>query len=162
MAKYSERLVDKMIKLIEEDTYTITDICNILNISRKSFYQWRETKPEFDKAIADAMEMREEKLVAKARLSLQKKLEGYTLTETKLKYIPDEEDPTQLKLEEKIVKVKEYAPDNKAIQIVMDRTRPNNKPAAEGKNTIIHITVPDENTREQLEILQKRLQRNTA
>lgn len=74
MAKYSEKLVEKIVSLIEEDAYTITDICAILNISRKTFYGWRESKPEFDKAVEEATEVREEKLLVKARESLKKKL----------------------------------------------------------------------------------------
>lgn len=164
MAKYSEKTVEKVTGLIEEGIYSITDICEILHVSRKTFYSWRDSKPEFRKAIEDAMELCEEKLLAKARLSLQKKLEGYTLTETKLKYIPDEENPSELKLKEKVVKIKEYAPDNRAIKIVLDRHTPNkaeDESAGRMKNPL-QIIVRDENTKNQLEILQERLQRKTG
>jgi len=157
MAKYSNKLVEKIIDLIEEDTYSITDICTILNISRKTFYTWRETKPEFEKAINEAFERLDEKLVVKARLSLQKKLEGYTLTETKFKYIPDEEDPTQLKLKEKVVKVKEYAPDIRAIKIVLDRHEQRKTTTTEGQDPSIRITVLDDETKKQVETLKENL-----
>jgi hypothetical protein len=164
MAKYSEKLTEKIVKLIEEDRYTISDICSILNISRKTFYSWRDTKPEFCKAIDNATQIREEKLQVKARLSLQKKLDGYTLTETKYKYIPDENDPTQLKLKEKVVKVKEYAPDNRAIKLVLDRAIPNKAPElqTEATNRSLQITVLDDDTRQQLKTLHERLQKKAG
>jgi len=153
MAKYSEKLTEKMVKLIREDNYSITDICNILNVSRKTYYVWWDSKPEFCKAIDNAMEMREEELMVKARQSLKKKLEGYTLTETKYKYVPDEENPTELRLKEKIVRIKEYAPDNKAIQIVLERNVPKKDMGKENNGVPLQITVVDENTRRQLELL---------
>ncbi len=160
MAKYSEKLTEKVVKLIEEDRYTISDICSILNISRKTFYAWKDTKPEFCKAIDDAIQVQEEKLQVKARQSLQKKLDGYTLTETKYKYVPDEDNPTQLKLKEKIVKVKEYAPDNRAIKLVLDRTALNktSELQTEAISKSIQITVLDDNTQKQLKTLHERLQ----
>ncbi len=42
MAKFTEELQEKIVLLIEEDTFTITEICDILNISRKTFYEWRD------------------------------------------------------------------------------------------------------------------------
>jgi len=159
MAKYSERLIEKITALIEEGMYSITDICTILNISRKTFYSWKETKPELSKAIDTAIEQREEKLTAKARQSLQKKLEGYTLTETKLKYIPDEEDANKLRLKEKIVKIKEYAPDNGAIKIALGRGEREKLHALSQNGTSpIQIVTLDNDTRKQLEILEERLQ----
>lgn len=164
MAKYNEKTVEKVVSLIEEGIYSITDICEILHMSRKTFYSWRDSKPEFRKAIEDAMELCEEKLLAKARQSLQKKLEGYTLTETKLKYIPDDENPTELKLKEKVVKIKEYAPDNRTIKMVLDRNtlNKNGDESTDKMGAPLQIFVRDENTKNQLEILQKRLQRKTG
>lgn len=83
MAKYTERLVERIISFIEEDTYSISEICNALNINRKTFYEWRKTKPEFNEAVERAIECRDDKLLMVARNSLKKKLEGYTLTETR-------------------------------------------------------------------------------
>jgi len=51
MAKYSKELVEKIVRLIEEDVYTVTDICRLLHISRKTFYTWNESKPGFAEAV---------------------------------------------------------------------------------------------------------------
>ena len=121
MAKYTEKLTQKITSLIEEDTYSIKEICSILKISRKSFYEWKETKPEFKKAIDRAVEHRDEKLLMVARRSLKRKLEGYTLTETRTTYVPDKNNPEKLVLKSQVVKQKEYAPDTHAIKLTLSQ-----------------------------------------
>ena len=58
MGKYTQKLVEKISSLIEEDNYTITEICRIVGISRNVFYEWRTTKPEFSEALNQAFEAR--------------------------------------------------------------------------------------------------------
>lgn len=61
MAKYSERMTDVIVSLIEEDYYSIKEICRMARISRKSFYEWRATKPEFRERINKALDNNEDK-----------------------------------------------------------------------------------------------------
>ncbi len=86
MAKYSERLVEKIVRLIEEDTYTISEICDALRISRNSFYEWKSSKPEFCQALEDAEDRRDSSLAILARRSLREQLEGYVVTTEKIVY----------------------------------------------------------------------------
>lgn len=86
MAKYSERLVEKIVRLIEEDTYTISEICDALRISRNSFYEWKNSKPEFCQALKDAEDRRDNSLAILARRSLREQLEGYVVTTEKIVY----------------------------------------------------------------------------
>lgn len=58
MAKYNEKLVAKIIRLIESDTCNITEICEAVNINRKTFYEWNRSKPEFYLEIQRAIERR--------------------------------------------------------------------------------------------------------
>lgn len=120
MAKYNEKLATKIVALIEEDTYTISEICTMLRISRKTFYEWRETKLDFRKAIEEAEERRDENLLFLARTSLRKKLEGYTVTEEKVTYVPDKNNPAKLTIKNKVVKQKYCPPDNTAIRQVIE------------------------------------------
>lgn len=76
MAKYNEKLTAKIVRFIESGTYSISEICNALNIHRKTFYEWRHTKPEFDKEIEDAIERRYEASLAIARAFTKKKREN--------------------------------------------------------------------------------------
>lgn len=121
MAKYTEKLVKEIVAFIEQDMYTVSEICHMFRITRKTFYQWKNTKPKFSQEIDAAMERRDETLVAIARSSLKKKLEGYTLTEVKETYVPSKSNPAHLILKTRVEKKKEYAPDNRCIQLVLER-----------------------------------------
>ena len=156
MAKYSKELIRKIVVLIEEDSYTITEICKILKITRKSFYQWKETKPEFREAIEAAQEACNEKLFALARRSLQRKLQGYTLTEVRTVYIPDENDPSGWKASKRIVKEKEYMPDEKTICSLLDRQF-NKENNFQKNESVLQITVTDSDTIGQIKELKDRL-----
>lgn len=123
MIKYSEELVEKIVKLIEEDAFTITAICEALHITRKSFYQWRRDKPEFDRAIDEAMEHREDNLVELAHSALKKRLEGYEVTEERIIYVPDEENPEEMKVKSKVVRTRKVGPSMAAIRFVLERAQ---------------------------------------
>ncbi|MFV0418720.1 MAG: hypothetical protein ACK5KT_08335 [Dysgonomonas sp.] len=121
MAKYSLRLVREIAALVEEDTYTISEICNMMRISRKTFYEWKARIPEFKKAIEQAEEKREENLLFVARNSLKKKLEGYTVVEERITYVPDKNNPERLVIKNKVVKRKYCPADNTAIRQVLEK-----------------------------------------
>lgn len=139
MGKYTERTVARIISLIENDSYSTVEICDAVKISRKTFYEWRDTKPEFRQAIEQAEETRENRMVMHARRSLKRKLEGYTLRETKSTYITDTKDSTKLILKTEEVKTKEYAPDSAAIRLVLER---NDRKQRE-KNEAIKVEKPE-------------------
>lgn len=61
MGKFNRLLVEKIEELIEEDNYTITEICGSVGISRKVFYERKATKPSFAEALDKAVEALEEK-----------------------------------------------------------------------------------------------------
>ena len=121
MAKYSQRLAKEVAALIEEDSYTISEICRMMRISRKTFYEWKAAIPEFKKAIEQAEEKRQENLLFIARNSLKKKLEGYTVVEERITYVPDKNNPERLVIKNKVVKRKYCPPDNTAIRQVLDK-----------------------------------------
>ncbi|WP_306539913.1 bacteriophage terminase small subunit [Dysgonomonas sp.] len=161
MAKYTERLVERIISFIEEDTYSISEICNALNINRKTFYEWRKTKPEFNEAVERAMECRDDKLLMLARSSLKKKLEGYTLTETRTIYVPDKNNPEKLVLKSRTVRQKEYAPDTHAIKLVLLQNEAKEEKEAEYKHEpALTIVVHDPTTAESLNLLRENLRNN--
>lgn len=160
MAKYTDKLVERIVSLIEEDTFSISEICSILKISRKSFYEWKDTKPEFKEAIDKAAEHRNDKLLMTARKSLKRKLEGYTLTETRTTYIPDKDNPEKLILKSQVVRQKEYAPDTHAIKLTLlhnDKSADNNQKNVPPALTIV---VNDPKTVEQLNLLREDLINN--
>lgn len=106
MAKYSERLVQKVVRLIEEDVYTITEICEALNISRKTFYEWKNEKAEFAQVLDEAMEIRDEQLVELAHSALKERLKEKTIEEEIITYEPDDEDSSSFKIKSKLIKTR--------------------------------------------------------
>ena len=161
MAKYTERLAEKIVSLIEKDTYSITEICKHLKITRKSFYEWRDKKPEFRKAIEAAMESRDEALAITARRSLKKKLEGYTLTEVRTTYVPDKENPDKLVLKTRVVRQKEYAPDTHAIRLVLSHNETKEEENKEHSQPLT-IIVQDPKTKDSLNELREKLMNNNV
>jgi phosphomannomutase len=131
------------VSYIEDDTYSISEICEILNISRKTFYEWQNIKPEFRKAIKEAKECFDEKLEATARRSLMRKINNYNLIDIYKTYIPDPNDPDELILQSKVVRNREYAPDIQAIKLVLARydKKMEKQQAAEKENKPLRIIV---------------------
>lgn len=121
MGKFSKKIAKEIIDFIELDMYTITEICNILNISRKTFYNWLESDAKFRKEVEDAKERAEEKLLMEARRALRSKLERYKVEETVITYVPDENEPTGFRIKKKVVKIKDIPPSSKDIERVIER-----------------------------------------
>ncbi len=162
MAKYCDEIIDKIVNLIEEDNYTTTQICEIVGISRKVFYEWRNYKPEFRQALKDAAEVREEKIRILARKALKRKLEGYKKIETKRVYVPDKnsDDPDKLVLKEYIVKEKHCEPDATIINHILTEEKKSRRQRDEENRrlpTPFVIEVTDQRAKEQLELLERNL-----
>ncbi len=79
--KYNDKIVERICKLIEADTYTVAEICRMVKIHRATYFEWLNTKPEFADAIKKAEEARTAFFVAEAKKSLLKKIQGYTVKE---------------------------------------------------------------------------------
>lgn len=160
MGKFNQSFIEKVVALIEEDNYTMTDICRIMGVSRKMFYQWKSSKPKFADAVNDAVLAREEKLKQKARQAMRKKLEGHKQIETKITYITpkDSEESDCMSVKEYVVREKYCVPETSAIVHSLSRGEDSLKgkkePQAAGS---LMITVDKEKTKGDLEILRNRL-----
>ena len=120
MAKYTEKLGKQIAEAIEQDEYTLGEICSIHNISRKTFYQWMIKYPDFEEMVENARLERDERLAQKARQILRQRVEqGHTVTTTRYKYALDEYG--ELYLAGKTVTVKEYAPDEKTLKMAISK-----------------------------------------
>jgi len=120
MAKYTEKLGKQIAEAIEQDEYTLGEICSIHNISRKTFYQWMIKYPDFEEIINNARLERDERLAQKARQILKQRVEqGHTVTTTRYKYAVDEYG--ELYLSGKTVTVKEYSPDKKTLKMAISK-----------------------------------------
>ncbi|MFR1812802.1 hypothetical protein [Dysgonomonas capnocytophagoides] len=120
MAKYTDKLGKQITEAIEQDEYTLGEICSMHNISRKTFYQWMIKYPDFEEMVNNARLERDERLAQKARQILKQRVEqGRTVTTTRYKYAVDEYG--ELYLAGKTVTVKEYSPDEKTLKMAISK-----------------------------------------
>ena len=119
MAKYSKKMVNKIVGLVKSDTYTIAEVCHHVGISISTFYQWQEEHEEFRQAIEEANEARMQFFVQEAKKSLLKKIQGYEVTETKVVTVPgkkkNEKDNPKPTIKEQTTTKKHIAPDTAAV-----------------------------------------------
>ncbi len=117
--KYNDRLVKKIVTLIEEDVYTISEICNVLRISRETFYEWKKEKKEFARAVQEAEDRRDDALADLARHSLREQLEGYVEVTEKIIY--EDDGWGGQKIKSKIVTKKKRAPKPNVLKLALER-----------------------------------------
>jgi len=128
MAKYNIKIVNKIVGLIKSDTYTIAEVCQQCGITTKTFYQWLNDYPDFEQAVEQAKEERMQFFVAEAKKSLLKKIQGYTVDETKVVTVPgDEKDSNgrpKPKIKEQSTTKKHIAPDTAAVIFTLTNGEP--------------------------------------
>jgi len=117
--KYSEKLVDKIVRLIEQDNYTITEICRTLKLTTKTFYDWKKTRNDFRKAIEQAEDRRDEYLATLVRHSLRDQLEGYIEVTERITYEDDGWGGEKIK--NRVVTKRKRAPNAHVMKLVLDR-----------------------------------------
>ena len=116
MSKYCSEIVEKICELIEKDSYTDKEICDIVGINQDTYITWKNTKPEFSDAIKKADLKFLRFIATEARKSLVKKIQGYTVQEKRTVYaskVIDGQDKPRIK--EQTVTDKHYQPDTVAI-----------------------------------------------
>lgn len=121
MAKLTKRLIEEMACVLEQDNCTISELCVMFGISRKTFYQWKSNNALFTRAIEEAMERRDAKLLILARQGLRDRLKGYTVYTEKVVLAPDPEMEGEYRVVKKECVTKEYGPDLKAVKYVLDK-----------------------------------------
>lgn len=153
MAKYSEDLMKRIIELVETDLFSVSEICKMTEINPKTFYEWKNTKPEFKEAFKEATRHRDGILLTAARIGLKQLLEGYTVQEEKVSYVPTKGNPANLEEKSRIIKKKNYPPNIRAIKMVLDRNDKTEALVYDQEPSV--IIVKDEETKRQLMILRE-------
>lgn len=74
--KYTQEIADKICEQFATGDYTIQDVCQQVDISRKTFYSWKTEHPEFATAIKEANTRRLEQTKHAARSGLLTLLQG--------------------------------------------------------------------------------------
>ena len=111
--KYGKEITDEICKLFEADSYTVVEVCNIVGITEKTYYEWMNTHSEFCEAIKRAKDVYKSKRLKACENSLNRLIDGYEYEEvtTEFKIVSDSEFPVGNK---KVVK-KHVAPNLGAI-----------------------------------------------
>ncbi len=122
MAKFNQKLAAVIVELVENDM-SVTEICKTVGINRKTFYEWKNLKPEFAQAIEDARERAYDEIIALARRTLRDRIEGYTVEETTFTYEPSPLDDEQMILKKKVVKRKRKEASIASLNNIIERSR---------------------------------------
>jgi len=155
--KYTNKLAVHIVEMIEQDLCSISEICKSLKISRKTFYEWKKAKPEFSEALEEAIDHREEVMIASARIGLKQLLEGYVQKKEKITYVTDKKNPVEDYEKCRVVEKKFCPPSIRAIKYVLDREerkKDKDRLLASERCPLV-IEVQDEETRRQLMILKE-------
>ncbi len=128
--KYNKRISRKICELIEADTFTVREICDMVKIAPSTYHEWANRYPEFSEAIKKAEAERMNFFVSEAKKSLVKKLQGYTVQEKQVttigsgKYDVNGHEIPKIK-EQKAID-KHYQPDTAAIIFTLCNGEPEN------------------------------------
>lgn len=120
MATYNKKIVEQIIDLMEEGGYSVSAICKIVGIGRRTFYDWRNAHPEFSQAMEEAEQRRSEELRELAKKGLKRKLEGYYQTVSRTVYVPSMDDPETLEIKQHVVTRKYCEPDTKLLLDILE------------------------------------------
>ena len=120
MAKYSTELTEKIVSLLEDEFFTVSQVCKATGISRETYYCWMNTRGDFRNEVEQAVARREAELMTMMHASLKKKLEGYYTTVEKDIYVPDGHTGEPV-FKQKTVTKKECPPDLRTIKMLLDR-----------------------------------------
>lgn len=113
MAKYSKKLVERITELIRSDSYTIAEICQIVGLSKDTYYRWLKEKSDFSDTIKRAEEEFTQDVLVECKKSLRKLITGYTVDEVKTIYQNSKDDKPKIK--EKTIIKKHFQPSLGAI-----------------------------------------------
>jgi hypothetical protein len=126
--KYSAVMVEQICDLIKQDTFTISEICELVGISDQSYYEWIRTKSEFALEVEKARQKSKECFAVLAKNSLRKLLEGYEADEirTEEKRV---KNPETGQWEDKVYTTKTkkiFKPDTVAVIFTLTNVDPDN------------------------------------
>lgn len=128
MAKYGKKIVDKIVGMLRSDTYTIAEVCRQVGITTKTYHEWVNDYPEFGESVEKAKDERMQFFVAEAKKSLLKKIQGYTVDETKVVTVPsrekDKDGRPKPQIKEQTTTKKHIAPDTAAVIFTLTNGEP--------------------------------------
>ena len=118
--KYSDKLANQIAELVAEGKYSITEICSLSGISRRSYYKWLDENAQMRLSIKRAekiLHVKElEQLTSESRKGLIQLIKGYEVTTLKQTTRHHQDGTTSTRWE---FMEKHYSPDIAAILFVL-------------------------------------------
>lgn len=104
----SEEIKPKILELLRKDSYNVTELCRICNIDRSTYYDWLQD-PKFKEDVNAARQEFLDNILADAKISLRKLVQGYVADETTIVTVPSDRvdingNPIPQIKEQKVVK----------------------------------------------------------
>lgn len=115
----TEEIKPKILDLIRKDSYSVTELCRVCGINRTTYYDWIANDPKFAADVKAAKDEFLNSILADAKVSLRKLVQGYTAEETTIVTIPSDRidingNPIPQIKEQKVVK-KHIQPNTGAV-----------------------------------------------
>lgn len=145
--KYTKETRERIYNLIRSDSYTVGEICTIVNIAERTFRDWKARHAEFAQGLKKAKNDFIESNLKDCERSLKKLINGYDYEEKRTTIVNDKSGKPHVK--EQIVRTKHIQPCLGAIihyQTNMDPEHWSNKQTTEvtgkdGKDLIPEIEI---------------------
>lgn len=145
MARYSKKIVEDICNLVKSDSYTIAEICKMVGISERTYYDWQSKNAEFAEAIKKAQYRFNEDMLAECKKSLVKLIKGYTIQEKKTVTADtgkkDENDKPIVRVKEHSVVDKYYPPSLGAIIHFQTNRDPDNWKNRQDSNVTADVSI---------------------
>lgn len=119
----------RVLQLLREDSYTITELARIVGIDRTIYYDWLRDDEAFAQAVKEAKEEFRKNIAVEAHNSLRRLVQGYTAEEVTIINVPSKTkldpsgNPMPVIKEQRIVK-KHIAPNTAAIIFALTNLDP--------------------------------------
>lgn len=122
--KYNKKIVERICELISVDSYTVAEICEMVGISERAYYEWQSKYADFADAIKKAQDKFTQDMLIECSKSLVKLIKGYTAEESKIVYVDSkakevdengEPVKSKPKIKEQVITKKHIAPNLGAI-----------------------------------------------
>ena len=148
--RYNAEMCKMICDIIRKDTYTISEICKMVQIHESTYYDWQNKYPEFAEAIKKARHDYDSMILVECEKSLTKLIKGFEVEESKTTFIEGKDGLPRVK--EKQV-TKRYYPPNLGALIHFQT----NKAPEQWKNrqNIDHTSNGNELVSERVIILEK-------
>jgi transposase-like protein len=130
MKRNNKKITERIVTLLKSDSYTISEVCELVGIAESTYYKWQAENLEFSEAIKKANDDRMQFFAKEAKKSLIKKIQGYTVQEKHTVMVDSKEigpdGKAKPKIKEQKIVDKHFQPDTAAIIFTLVNADPEN------------------------------------